>query len=180
MQGSMLILTWVGSVKIMTNIMPTHVKISIEPGIRELYLLLSRTDISNLLLQFFEGTIFRCLTSSSKEAKISTFTVYHNILCNLLLQFFEGTIFRCLTSSFRYFVFIVYPIVSRVTIQFNSIDNFQANWSCQTVLWSWPPIIIKTYTNVRAFQQVTKETLIRGWEKTCIKECVDNCRLWLP
>ena len=26
----------------------------------------------NLLLQFFEGTIFRCLTSSSKEAKIST------------------------------------------------------------------------------------------------------------
>jgi hypothetical protein len=38
--------------------------------------LLTRTDISNLLLQFFEGTIFRCLTSSSKEAKISTFTVY--------------------------------------------------------------------------------------------------------
>jgi hypothetical protein len=31
--------------------------------------------VSNLLLQFFEGTIFRCLTSSSKEAKISTFTV---------------------------------------------------------------------------------------------------------
>ena len=30
---------------------------------------------------------------------------------------------------------------------------------------------------VAAFQQVTKETLIRGWEKTCIKECVDNCRL---
>ena len=29
---------------------------------------------------------------------------------------------------------------------------------------------------VAAFQQVTKETLIifRGWEKTCIKECVDN------
>jgi hypothetical protein len=27
------------------------------------------------------------------------------------------------------------------------------------------------------FQQVTKETLIRGREKTCIKECVDNCRL---
>ena len=33
---------------------------------------------------------------------------------------------------------------------------------------------------VAAFQQVTKETLIRGWEKTCIKECVNNCRLWLP
>jgi hypothetical protein len=33
---------------------------------------------------------------------------------------------------------------------------------------------------IPAFQQVTKETLIRGWEKTCIKECVDNCRLWLP
>jgi hypothetical protein len=30
---------------------------------------------------------------------------------------------------------------------------------------------------VDAFQQVTKETLIRMWEKTCIKECVDNCRL---
>jgi hypothetical protein len=30
---------------------------------------------------------------------------------------------------------------------------------------------------VAAFQQLTKETLIRGWEKTCIKECVDNCRL---
>ena len=30
---------------------------------------------------------------------------------------------------------------------------------------------------VAAFQQVTKETLIRGWEKTCIKECVDNYRL---
>ena len=28
---------------------------------------------------------------------------------------------------------------------------------------------------VAAFQQVTKTTLIRGWEKTCIKECVDNC-----
>ena len=28
---------------------------------------------------------------------------------------------------------------------------------------------------VAAFQQVTKETLIRRWEKTCIKECVDNC-----
>jgi hypothetical protein len=43
MPGSMLILTWVGIifVKILhraTNIMPTHVKISIEPGIRELFL----------------------------------------------------------------------------------------------------------------------------------------------
>ena len=51
MPGSMLILTWVGIIifvkilhlaiarcKIMTNIMPTHVKISIEPGIRELSL----------------------------------------------------------------------------------------------------------------------------------------------
>jgi Na+(H+)/acetate symporter ActP len=49
MLGSMLILTWVGIIfviilhvaiaqcKIMTNIMPTHVKISIEPGIRELF-----------------------------------------------------------------------------------------------------------------------------------------------
>ena len=47
MLGSMLILTWVGIIfviilhrakamcKILTNIMPTHVKISIEPGIRE-------------------------------------------------------------------------------------------------------------------------------------------------
>jgi hypothetical protein len=46
----MLILTWVGIIfvkivhialarcTIMTNIMPTHVKISIEPGIRELFL----------------------------------------------------------------------------------------------------------------------------------------------
>jgi hypothetical protein len=46
----MLILTWVGIIfvkilhlalarcKIMTNIMPTHVKISIEPDIRELFL----------------------------------------------------------------------------------------------------------------------------------------------
>ena len=41
-------------------------------------LLLSRTDISNLLLQFFEGTIFRYLTSSSKEVKISTFTVSYD------------------------------------------------------------------------------------------------------
>jgi hypothetical protein len=46
MRGSMLILTWVGIIylssfarcKIMTNIMPTHVKIRIEPGIRELFL----------------------------------------------------------------------------------------------------------------------------------------------
>jgi hypothetical protein len=40
MPGSMLILTWVVAIaqcKIMTNIMPTHVKISIEPGIRELF-----------------------------------------------------------------------------------------------------------------------------------------------
>ena len=48
-RGSMLILTWVGIIfviilhrakarcKILTNIMPTHVKISIEPGIRELF-----------------------------------------------------------------------------------------------------------------------------------------------
>ena len=38
---SILILTWVGIIlrcKILTNIMPTHVKISIEPGIRELFL----------------------------------------------------------------------------------------------------------------------------------------------
>ena len=42
----MLILIWVGIIfvlaiarcKIMTTIMPTHVKISIEPGIRELFL----------------------------------------------------------------------------------------------------------------------------------------------
>jgi hypothetical protein len=38
-------------------------------------------------------------------------------------------------------------------------------------------IDIKLSTIVAAFQQVTKEILIRGWEKTCIKECVDNCRL---
>jgi hypothetical protein len=41
MPGSMLILSWVGIIfviiKILTNIMPTHVKISIEPGIRELF-----------------------------------------------------------------------------------------------------------------------------------------------
>jgi hypothetical protein len=49
MPGSMLILTWVGIIfvkilhlaiarcKIMINIMPTHVKISIEAGIRELF-----------------------------------------------------------------------------------------------------------------------------------------------
>ena len=37
----MLILTWVGIIfvkMIMINIMPTHVRISIEPGIRELFL----------------------------------------------------------------------------------------------------------------------------------------------
>ena len=46
----MLILTWIGIIfvkivhlafarcKIMTNIVPTHAKISIEPGIRELFL----------------------------------------------------------------------------------------------------------------------------------------------
>jgi hypothetical protein len=49
MPGSMLILARVGNIfviilhrakarcKILTNIMPTHVKISIEPGIRELF-----------------------------------------------------------------------------------------------------------------------------------------------
>jgi hypothetical protein len=36
---------------------------------------------------------------------------------------------------------------------------------------------IHTSWIVAAFQQVTKETLIRGWEKTYIKECVDNGRL---
>jgi hypothetical protein len=60
----------------------------------------------------------------------------------------------------KYFVFIVYPIVSHVTIQFNSIYSFQANWSCQTVLWSWPPIIIQTYTNVRFKNKITKNTAI--------------------
>ena len=50
MPDFMLILTWVGIIfvkilhlavarcKIMTNVMPTHVKISIEHGIRELFL----------------------------------------------------------------------------------------------------------------------------------------------
>jgi hypothetical protein len=50
MPASMFILTWVGIIfvknvhlafarcKIMTNIMPTHAKISIEPSIRELFL----------------------------------------------------------------------------------------------------------------------------------------------
>ena len=50
MPGSMLILTWVGIIfvkilylavarcKIVTNIMPAHVKISIDPGIRGLFL----------------------------------------------------------------------------------------------------------------------------------------------
>ena len=50
MPGSMLILTWVGIIFVkilqlaiarcetMTNIMPTKVKITIEPGIRELFL----------------------------------------------------------------------------------------------------------------------------------------------
>ena len=50
MPGSMLILTWVGIIfvkiihlaiargKIITNIMPTHFKISIEPGFREIFL----------------------------------------------------------------------------------------------------------------------------------------------
>jgi len=50
MPVSMLILTWVGIIfvkilhlavaqcKMMTNIMPTHAKINIEPGIRELFL----------------------------------------------------------------------------------------------------------------------------------------------
>jgi hypothetical protein len=43
MPGSMLILTWVGIIfviilhrAIVTNIMPTHVKISIEPGVVKL------------------------------------------------------------------------------------------------------------------------------------------------
>ena len=55
-RATMLILTWVGIIfvkilhlafarcKIMTNIMPTHVKISIEPGIREIFL-----NYSNLI-----------------------------------------------------------------------------------------------------------------------------------
>ena len=50
MPGSMLILTWIGIIfvktvhlaiarcKIMTNIVPTHAKISIESGIQELFL----------------------------------------------------------------------------------------------------------------------------------------------
>ena len=45
MPGSMLILTWVDIIFVIiyicqdfTNIMPTHVKISVEPGIRELFL----------------------------------------------------------------------------------------------------------------------------------------------
>jgi hypothetical protein len=41
MPGSMLILTWVGIIfviiLILTKKMPTHVKINIEPGIRELF-----------------------------------------------------------------------------------------------------------------------------------------------
>jgi hypothetical protein len=78
-----------------------------------------------------------------------TFTVWFHALMHtdfnilfllLILSVPVIDIFMQSWSVFRYFVFIVYPIVSRVTIQFNSIYSFQANWSCQTVLWSWPPI----------------------------------------
>ena len=61
----MLILTWVGIIfvkilhlaiarcKIMTNIMPTHVKISIEPGIRELFLKLTTISYIMILFKFW-------------------------------------------------------------------------------------------------------------------------------
>ena len=42
------------------------------------------------MLQFFEGTLFRCLTSSSKEAKISTFTVSVFVLVFFWVQWFEA------------------------------------------------------------------------------------------
>ena len=63
----MLILTWVGIIfvkilhlanawcKIMTNIMPTHAKISIEPGIRELFLNSTIAGVVSLLLFFLCG-----------------------------------------------------------------------------------------------------------------------------
>ena len=63
MLGSMLILTWVGIIfvkilhlacarcKIMTTIMPTHVKISIEPDIRELFLEFNCLQSNNALKQ---------------------------------------------------------------------------------------------------------------------------------
>ena len=70
MPGSMLILTWVGIIfvkilhlafarcKIMTNIiMPTHVKISIGPGIRELFLKFN-LECANSLLQCYN---FSCV-----------------------------------------------------------------------------------------------------------------------
>ena len=44
----------------------------------------------------------------------------------------------------------------KIDIKLSTIKHINASWI------------------VAALQQVTKETLIRGWEKTCIKECVDN------
>jgi hypothetical protein len=49
---------------------------------------------------------------------------------------------------FRFHCVSDYLPSARITIQFNSTYSFQANLSCQTVLWSWLSIIIKTYTNV--------------------------------
>jgi hypothetical protein len=70
MPGYMLILTWIGIIfvkilhlafarcKIMTYIMPTHVKISIEPGIRELFLNFYFSQLNKITIKFVFFSLF--------------------------------------------------------------------------------------------------------------------------
>jgi hypothetical protein len=51
------------------------------------------------------------------------------------------------------------------------------HWQKQQVMLLSNIKLIHASWIVAAFQQVTKETLSRGWEKACIKECIDNCSM---
>jgi hypothetical protein len=97
----MLILTWVGIIfvtiarcKIMTNIMPTHVKISIEPGIRELFLKLrTHHNIILIIIQSQLESLFSCKTFHCK-LEVSTLP-----LSTIFLLDFETV------QTVRYFFF---------------------------------------------------------------------------
>jgi hypothetical protein len=62
-------------------------------------------------------------------------------------------------------------------VHFYLLSETPPHWQKQQVVLLSNIKLIHASWIVAAFQQVTKETLSRGWEKACIKECVDNCRL---
>jgi hypothetical protein len=90
------------------------------------------TPHCNLLLQFFEGILFRCLTSSSKEAKMSTFTVSVFVLVFFWVQWFEarGSCLFCgyWTNCWHYCLVFPFMKLFRIYLKYFFSQEFHINW----------------------------------------------------